>query len=93
MGWTGWPRWSAGVRLLAAAAPVGDGDEPAPVDLDDLDADLPEVEARLAAELVAELAGGMGGQAQMLGQLTGPCAATAHQDRSPRAGTPAPSGM
>lgn len=58
------------VRLLAARAPAGDGDEPAPVDLDDLDKDLPEVEARLAAELVAELAGGMGGQAQMLGQLT-----------------------
>jgi hypothetical protein len=42
------------VRLLAAAAPVGDSDEPIPVDLD---ADLPEGEARLAGELVAELAG------------------------------------
>ena len=58
------------VRLLAAAAPAGDGDEPSPVDLDDPDPRQDVGAAREVAGMVAELAGGTGGQAQMLGQLT-----------------------
>jgi hypothetical protein len=59
------------VRLLAAAAPGADGDEPAPIDLDPGEGEpAPDPGAALAAELVAELAGGLGGRAQMLRTIT-----------------------
>jgi hypothetical protein len=59
------------VRLLAAAAPAADGDEPVPIDVDPEPGEPPPEEgAALAAELVAELAGGLGGRAQMLRTVT-----------------------
>jgi hypothetical protein len=69
------------VRLLAAEAPAGDGDEPAAIDLDDQpdgegfigdDLGRPVVDqgAEVAVRLMSELAGGIGGRAQMLRTLT-----------------------
>jgi hypothetical protein len=59
------------VRLLAAQAPAGDGDEPAPVDLEPDQGEPPtEQGAALAVQLVSELAGGLGGRAQMLRTVT-----------------------
>lgn len=51
------------VNLVAAAPPSGPGDEPTPIDQFDLEFTAGQ---RRAAEIVADMAGGAGGQGQML---------------------------
>ena len=54
------------VNLVAAAPPSGPGDEPTPIAQDDLEFTAGQ---RRAAEIVAQIAGGSGGQGQMLGSF------------------------
>jgi hypothetical protein len=54
------------VNLVAAAPATGPGDEPTPISVDDLEFTAGQ---RRAAEIVAQIAGGSGGQGQMLGSF------------------------
>ena len=58
------------VNLVAASPPADQGAEPTAIDLNDETANVTRVQRR-AAELVAQIAGGIAGQGQLLGRCAG----------------------